>query len=75
MCKLLVAFLMFLHLPQLTSAQQEPNMIYGFPATHGKMLGRKYYVVSSRTDAKAPEWTLAQRSGYFLAAQGAFLLL
>ena len=34
-----------------------PNLIYGFPGTHGKMLDRKYYIDSYRTDAKVPEWT------------------
>jgi endonuclease G len=63
MHKRVIPFLLFLLFPPLGSAQQDqsnffsPNLIYGFPGTHGKMLDRKYYIVSYRTDAKIPEWT------------------
>ena len=39
------------------SILSSPNLEYGFPGTHGKMLDKKYYLVSVRTDAKMPEWT------------------
>ncbi len=39
------------------SILSSPNLKYGFPGTHGRMLDRKYYLVSFRTDAKVPEWT------------------
>ena len=34
-----------------------PNLIYGFPGSHGRMLDRTYYIVSYDTVAKVPEWT------------------
>ena len=63
MNKSMILFLLFLLLPPLGLAQQDTsilssaNLVYGFPGTHGKMLDRKYYIVSYRTDAKVPEWT------------------
>jgi endonuclease G len=63
MHKSVILFLLFLLLPCPGLAQHDssiifsPNLIYGFPGTHGKMLDRKYYIVSYRTDAKVPEWT------------------
>jgi endonuclease G len=57
MCKRVISFLFVLLLPQLASGRQDSNIAYGFPGTHGKVIDRKYYVVSYRTDAKVPEWT------------------
>lgn len=63
MLKKVIPFLLFLLLPRIAPAQEDPsilaspNLIYGFPGTHGKMLDRNYYIVSYRPDAKVPEWT------------------
>jgi endonuclease G len=63
MIKGAVPFLLLLLFPQLSLSQPDPsllsspNLIYGFPGTHGKMLDKKYYLISYRADAKVPEWT------------------
>jgi endonuclease G len=56
----LILILVFVHLAVAQPEQSilsSPNLKYGFPGTHGKMLDKKYYLVSFRTDAKVPEWT------------------
>lgn len=60
--RILFSFLLIC-VPHFVSAQQggatfsSPNLIYGFPGSHGKMLDRNYYIVSYDTVAKVPEWT------------------